>query len=59
MPAGDLLVLKQDWVNRNVGRLYVQHPLKLYLTDTQGNEKFSEVDTGFDETVGYRGKTIH
>ena len=56
LPAGDLLVFKQDWVNRNVGRLYVRHPLKLYLTDAQGNEKFSEVDTSFDETQWVQGK---
>jgi uncharacterized protein DUF4832 len=56
LPAGDLLVFKQDWVNRNVGRLYVRHLLKLYLTDAQGNEKFSEVDTSFDETQWVQGK---
>jgi len=56
LPAGDLLVLRQDWVNRNVGRLYVRHLLKLYLTDAQGNEKFSEVDTSFDETHWVQGE---
>ncbi len=56
LPAGYLLVLKQTWTNRNVGRLYVKHPLKLYLTDAQGNEKFSEVDTNFDETAWVRGE---
>jgi hypothetical protein len=56
LPAGDLLVLRQGWVNRNVGRLYVRHPLKLYLTDAEGNEKFSEVDTSFDETRWVRGE---
>jgi hypothetical protein len=54
VPAGDLLVLKQDWENRNVGRLYVRQPLKLYLTDAEGNEKFSEIDTSFDETQWVR-----
>jgi hypothetical protein len=49
--AGDLFLLRQTWVNRNVGHLYVRRPLKIYLTDDQGNEKFSEVDAGFDETT--------
>ncbi len=57
LPAGDLLVFKQSWVNRNVGRLYVQHPLKLYLMDAQGKEKFSEVNTSFDETSWVQGET--
>jgi hypothetical protein len=56
LPAGNLLVVRQSWVNRNVGRLYVQHPLKLYLTDAQGTEKFSEVDTSFDERTWVKGK---
>jgi len=56
VPAGDLLVFGQTWVNRNVGRLYVLHPLKLYLTDVNGAVKFSEVDTGFDETTWIKGK---
>jgi hypothetical protein len=56
LPAGNLLVFRQTWVNRNVGRLYVQHPLKLYLTDSQGAEKFSAVDTSFDERSWVRGK---
>jgi hypothetical protein len=56
VPAGDLLVLRQDWKNRNVGRLYVRQPLKLYLTDAEGNEKFSEIDTSFDETQWVRGE---
>ncbi len=55
--AGDLFLLRQTWVNRNVGRLYVRHPLKLYLTDAQGNEKFSEADRGFDETSWVQGET--
>lgn len=49
-------MFRQDWVNRNVGRLYVRHPLKLYLTDAEGNERFSEIDTSFDETRWVRGK---
>ncbi len=57
LPAGDLLVVRQTWVNRGVGRLYVKHPLKLYLTDAQGAEKFSEVATAFDETRWLKGET--
>ena len=49
LPAGNLMVVRQTWVNRNLGRLYLQHPLKLYLTDPLGTEKFSEVDSSFDE----------
>ncbi len=56
VPAGNLLVFRQTWVNRNVGRLYVQHRLKLYLTDVDGNEKFSEVDTSFDPTNWVNGQ---
>ena len=57
LPAGDLFLLRQTWVNRNVGRLYERHPLKVYLTDTAGNEKFSEVDRSFDETTWVRDET--
>jgi Domain of unknown function (DUF4832) len=56
IPAGNLLVFRQSWVNRNVGRLYEHYPLKLYLTDAEGNEKFSEVDTSFDERSWVEGK---
>jgi len=55
LPAGDLLLLRQTWVNRNVGHLYLRQPLKIYLTDGQENEKFSEVDGGFDETTWIKG----
>jgi len=57
LPAGNLMSFKQTWVNRNVGRLCVQHPLRLYLTDAQGVEKFSEVDTSFDERTWVRGES--
>ncbi len=55
--AGHLFLIKQNWVNRNCGRLYVRRPLKLYLTDREGNEKFSEVDRGFDQTDWIAGET--
>lgn len=57
LPAGRLFVIRQTWVNRNVGRLYLRHPLKLYLTDSEGNEKFSEVDRAFDETSWVQGES--
>jgi hypothetical protein len=56
VPAGDLFLLDQEWVNRNVGRLYKLHPLKLYLTDATGKEKFSELDHAFDETAWVKGE---
>ncbi len=55
LPAGRILVLWQKWVNRNVGRLYVRHPLKLYLTDEKGNEKYSAVYGAFDQTSWVKG----
>lgn len=57
LPAGDLFVVKHTWVNRNVGRLYVQHCLKVYMTDAQGTERSSEVDTSFDERSWVRGES--
>jgi hypothetical protein len=54
---GELFLLEQNWVNRNAGRLYVEHPLKLYLTDSQGNEKYSELDFNLDETEWVNGET--
>jgi Domain of unknown function (DUF4832)/Beta-galactosidase len=57
LPAGDLFLMRETWVNRNVGRLYQRYPLKVYLTDPQGNAKFSEVDRGFDETTWIRDET--
>ncbi len=57
LAAGNLFLLRQTWVNRNVGRLYLRHPLKVYLTDSQGNEKFSEADPAFDETPWVQGES--
>ena len=57
LPAGDLFLMHETWVNRNVGRLYQRLPLKVYLTDARGSEKFSEVDRGFDETTWVHGET--
>jgi hypothetical protein len=57
LPAGNLFLLNQTWVNRNVGRCYKRFPLKVYLTDTQGKDKFSEVDRGFGQTDWAQGET--
>ena len=54
--AGQMLLLKSNWVNRNEGRLYTHTPLRVYLTDTEGNERFSAVDPAFDETAWVRGE---
>ncbi len=53
--AGNLLRITSNWVNRNVGRAYVRFPLKVYLTDSQGNEVFSKLDQAFSETDWVRG----
>lgn len=54
--AGQQLQLRQVWENRNVGRLYHPHLLKLYLFDSQGKESFSAVDWAFDCTGWIRGE---
>jgi hypothetical protein len=54
--AGDLLMVESRWVNRNAGRLYEQHPLKIYLTDADGNEKFSAPDQAFTPVDWVAGK---
>jgi hypothetical protein len=56
VPAGNLLVLRQTWVNRSSGRLYLRHPVKLYLTDAAAKEKFSEADNSLDETAWLQGE---
>ena len=55
LPAGDLLAMKQHWVNRNVGNLSELHWLKIYLTGENGVEKFSEMDTSFDPRSWVKG----
>lgn len=54
--AGELFIMRSTWVNRNVGRLYVHHPFRVYLTDSQGRERFSAVDRSFTETNWVRGE---
>lgn len=55
LPAGHELVINETWVNRNVGRLYVPHSLRIYLTDPDGEERFSEVDINIDESLWLKG----
>ena len=57
LAAGHLLVLRQSWVNRNAGRLYVNHPIRLYLVDPSGKEVFSATNSAFDETNWVQGQT--
>jgi hypothetical protein len=54
--AGDLLMIQSSWVNRNTGRLYVHHPLRIYLTDAEGNEKLSAPDRAFTPVDWVSGK---
>ena len=57
LKPGALLLLRQTWVNRNVGRCYHRYPLRLYLTDTEGHDRFTEIDYSFDETGWVRDET--
>ena len=57
LPAGHLLALRQTWINRNAGRLYVAHPLKLYLTSHDGKDVFSEVNQAVNESTWVKGET--
>ena len=54
--AGDLLMIQSRWVNRNTGRLYVHHPLRIYLTDVEGQEKLSAPDRAFTPVDWVSGK---
>ncbi len=55
--AGSTLELRQDWVNRAVGRAWKQNPLKVYLTDSAGNTVWSGTDSAFDQRDFVRGST--
>ena len=57
LAPGQLLVLDQTWVNRNVGRLFVRYPLRLYLTDVAGSTQYSETDRAFDATHWVQGQS--
>jgi hypothetical protein len=54
--AGDLLMVQSRWVNRNTGRLYAHHPLRVYLTDAEGTEKLSAPDRAFTPVDWASGK---
>ncbi len=54
--AGDLLMIQSRWANRNTGRLYAQHPLRVYLTDAEGNEKYTAQDPAFTPVAWVSGK---
>ncbi len=53
--AGSLFLLRQNWVNRNMGRCYKRFPLRLFLTDTEGNVKFQQNCGEFDPTKWVKG----
>jgi len=57
LAAGGLLVLKQKWVNRNVGRCYGRYPLRVYLTDRAGKTAFSQGSDSFDASEWVAGQT--
>ena len=57
LPAGHLLLINQEWMNRNIGRLYIHHPLKVCLLDAQGDEKFSALDWDIDVTKWVKGES--
>jgi hypothetical protein len=54
---GQLLLLRQRWLNHNVGRCYRRHPLRLYLVEPTGRTAFAKTDTSFDPTAWVRGET--
>jgi len=54
--AGDLLSIRSKWVNRNAGRLYQRYPLRIYLTDAAGLEKWSGNDPSFSQTDWVKGQ---
>jgi hypothetical protein len=57
LPAGNLLLVRSTWVNRNSGRCFIRYPLRFYLTDASGKVKYSAEDPSFDETSWVKGET--
>ncbi len=55
--TGKMIVLRQSWINRNTGWCVKQFPIKIYLTDENGNEKFSVTDNAFDISKLYKGES--
>jgi hypothetical protein len=57
LAPGQLFVIQQNWVNRNVGRLYRRHPLQLTLVDGGGKAVFaSQVESAFAQTGWVQGQ---
>jgi len=57
LPAGNLLLLRSTWVNRNNGRCYVRYPLRVYLVDATGKVAYSAEDPSFDENSWVKGES--
>lgn len=56
LKAGEKLILRQIWKNQGVSKLYVKHPLRVYLIDKNGQEMWSAIDHDFDPTHWKRGQ---
>lgn len=56
IPQGHLFLLRQKWINQNVGRCYKRYPLKMYLLDKAGNIVYAEADRSFDQTGWVRNQ---
>ncbi len=48
---GATFTLRQEWVNKAVGRCYNKYPLKVYLTEADGDVVWSGTDIAFDQTA--------
>lgn len=59
IPAGGSFTVNQTWLNRAVGRCFNKYPLKVSLTDSNGNEVWSGVDNNFDQTSFMKGGTYN
>ena len=55
--AGDKLSLIQQWANRNTSWCAYRFRLKLYLTDKQGRDIFSDQYPHFDPRLWIKGQT--
>ena len=56
-PARNLLHVRAEWVNRNVGRCFKDYQLHLYVTDSAGNVKLDCSKEAFDARSWVKGKT--
>ena len=54
---GQLLTLRQEWVNRNCSWCVYPYRLKFFLVGADGNETWSGVDQTFDPRSWVRGST--